>query len=430
MPKGKNKHLTIDDRIRIEKGIDCGESLASIARSISVSTSTVSREIKQNRTTYIIQGKKKTSCIHNYECHIRGLCRDDCTKLCRCCKIADCSMMCSEFEERACPTINSAPFVCGKCSRGFNCGLRRARYKAVEAQLAYEKRLVGTRQGISVDPIRLQRMVRTVKERLSCGQSFEAICASGDPTIVVSSRTLYRYAEAGIFGIANIDLPKKVVYKTRKSKPHISNNPIDRAGHTYSDFMDLSDEMHKRTVQMDTVMGIRGDFKCILTLHFPWMEFQLYILLYDHTQACVREAFDYLESLLGDAFADVFGVVLTDRGVEFADFEALERSSISQGKKRCRIYYCDALSSHQKASCEKNHVELRKILPKKTSFEELTNYDMAIVASHVNSYPRKSLGGIAPIDLAAEALPKDLLEGLGIKRIPPQDVVLKPSLLK
>lgn len=46
MPKGENRHLTIEDRVRVEKGLDNKESFASIARAIGVSTSTVSRGVK------------------------------------------------------------------------------------------------------------------------------------------------------------------------------------------------------------------------------------------------------------------------------------------------------------------------------------------------------------------------------------------------
>jgi len=71
-----------------------------------------------------------------------------------------------------------------------------------------------------------------------------------------------------------------------------------------------------------------------------------------------------------------------------------------------------------------------KIVPKKTSFEKLTAADMADIASHVNSYSKKSLGSKAPLDLAACVLSKNLLEELGIRRIAPDDVDLTPNLLR
>lgn len=88
------------------------------------------------------------------------------------------------------------------------------------------------------------------------------------------------------------------------------------------------------------------------------------------------------------------------------------------------------MKSGQKGACEKNHVELRKILPKGTSFQDLTPRDVAIISSHVNSYTRPALGGVAPLTLASQVLPSDLIDGLGIEPIPPDDVMLKPKLIK
>lgn len=47
----------------------------------------------------------------------------------------------------------------------------------------------------------------------------------------------------------------------------------------------------------------------------------------------------------------------------------------------------------------------------------------------MNSYVRAGQGA-APIDLARLALPESLLECLGITRVGPDEVVMKPSLLE
>lgn len=430
MPKGKNKHLKIEDRIRIEKGLERKESFASIAKSIGVSTSTVSREVKHNRYLRIPKGRKINICIHKRDCALTGICGHVCTiGHCRSCAKVRCNDVCKEFEERLCETLDHAPFVCGDCYRRANCAYRHADYRAVHAQTLYETRLVESREGISLSPSELQSTIKCVRGLLAKGQSFEAICSSGDPCIKVSARTLYRYADAGILGLANIELPRKVRYKPRKSTSKV-DRPMDRDGRSYADFLSLSEDAQIKAVQMDTVIGLKRDFKCILTIHFPLMEFQLHILLDEHTCDCVVGFLDWLEGVIGTrAFKEHFGVILTDRGIEFGNFKAIERSALTNGR-RCRVYYCDALASHQKASCEKNHVELRKILPKKTSFEELTPYKMALISSHVNSYPRKSLGGKSPYSLAVKALPKELFDELGIAYVAPQDVTLKPTLIK
>ena len=40
------------------------------------------------------------------------------------------------------------------------------------------------------------------------------------------------------------------------------------------------------------------------------------------------------------------GVLLTDRGSEFSDPLAIERSCLEPGKRRCRVFYCDPLVFH------------------------------------------------------------------------------------
>ena len=141
-------------------------------------------------------------------------------------------------------------------------------------------------------------------------------------------------------------------------------------------------------------------------------------------------ALDFIESVIGhERFKQLFGVILTDRGIEFADFEAIERSATGP-RRRCRVFYCDPMRSCQKGSCEKNHELIRRIIPKGSDLDVLTPYDIASVASHVNSYPRPSLEGKSPFSLATRKIPKVLLDKLGIKWLRADEVCLKPDVLK
>ena len=134
-------------------------------------------------------------------------------------------------------------------------------------------------------------------------------------------------------------------------------------------------------------------------------------------------ALDMLEKALGkERFQRLFGLILTDNGTEFSDTNALERS-VFGGTARCKVYYCDARQSQQKGACERNHVELRKLLPKGRgiSFDALEEYDLAITMSQLNSEPRPSLMGMSALSMLraadAEAFEK-LRETLGIEDIP------------
>ena len=427
MPRGKNKHMTIEDRVKIQRGVEERMSISAISREVGVSASTISRELKSNRTRIFRDDANWNPCSKKGACRLSGVCGGCEIAHCKACRRVRCWEVCAEYEERACERLERAPFVCAGCHRFSNCRFVRARYSAVDAQLAYERRLVESRRGISLGAAELESLVHLVKARLAQGWSLEAIWAVHSGQLPVSIRTMYSYVDAGLMGLANIDLPKKVRYKPRKA---ISGaRPIDRDGRSYSDFLDLPAEARDRHVQMDTVIGTRGDFKCILTVMLPKPRFQIMVLLEEHTCECVVGALDWIEATIGTAeFARLFGVILTDRGIEFCDFEAIERSCLSNAR-RCRVFYCDPMRSNQKGACERNHVELRRVLPKKTSFEGLTQYDVATVCTHVNNYPRESLGGKTPYSLAARLVPKELLEELGISRLRADEVTLRPSLL-
>lgn len=80
---------------------------------------------------------------------------------------------------------------------------------------------------------------------------------------------------------------------------------------------------------------------------------------------------------------------------------------------------------------EKNHVELRKIIPKGTSIDGLglDAWAVAGVCSHANSSMRLSIGNASPMALAKAALPASLLEGLGLELVPPDEVEARPELV-
>lgn len=301
---------------------------------------------------------------------------------CKTCKKGLCNRVCPEFLPNLCPKLSKAPFVCNDCGGryGFGCEFKC---------LFYDAKLAG---------------------EMKC-----------------SVRTFYRYIENGAVDIINLELRKKVSFKPRKSStPQLPRH--DLSGRTYAEFLDLPLEVQMSAVEMNCVEGKRGDSKAILTLLFRRYCFQLMMLLDKKDQIHVGCALDSIQSLCGKRFKEHFGVILTDRGSEFLDPDVIERGR--NGEKRCAVYYCDPMKSGQKGRCEKNHVELRKVIPKGTSLMELTERELSIVCSHVNSYRRKALGGASPFMIASQVLPAEIFEGLGLEPIDPDEVVMKPQLLQ
>ncbi|NTU88557.1 MAG: IS30 family transposase [Actinobacteria bacterium] len=429
MPTGKGKHLDRDDRESIQDGIKEGLSFREVARRLDVSPSTISHEVKENRTfrkSKIAGTMSSTRCANYRECELSDLCHTCKSQghSCKRCKTRYCFDLCSDFEQYRCHKLEKAPFVCDVCKTRARCSFDHALYRASSAQSLYEQRLRESRTGIDCNQADLEIMVDQVKRLLSQGHSLEAIWATHADRFPVGVRTFYNYIERGVMGMSNMELPKKVRYKLRNKKETLVPRS-DLTGRTYADWQALEEEERLNTVQMDCVLGRKDDTKVILSLHFPRFSFQFYILLDRKDQVHVAAALDALETYCEGRFSQVFPTILTDRGSEFLNFRDIEKNG------RTRVYYCDPVKPGQKGACEKNHVELRKILPKGvTDFDALTISDVSEVSSHVNSYPRPGLGGQAPIALASLVLPKSSLESLGIRHVPADDVIMRPSLLK
>ena len=88
------------------------------------------------------------------------------------------------------------------------------------------------------------------------------------------------------------------------------------------------------------------------------------------------------------------------------------------------------MRSGQKGGIEQAHTMLRMILPTKTSFEYLTQWDLRTIVDHINSTPRESLGGRTPYDVALENYGIDILKALQLRPIPPDEVNLTPKLIR
>ena len=183
---------------------------------------------------------------------------------------------------------------------------------------------------------------------------------------------------------------------------------------------------------MDTVEGSRGDSARLLTLLHRPSRFQLALPLPDGTCASVLAALSSLRGVLGeDGARRAFGAVLTDNGSEFAD-EGAVAALLGERDGETRLFYCDPRQSQQKGACEKNHVEIRKLLPKGAGarFDRLTAADCALLMSQVNSEPRGALGFLTPARVLRMALGEDasaLMDAFGIEELAPGELDLTPG---
>lgn len=264
------------------------------------------------------------------------------------------------------------------------------------------------------------------------GQPLTHIFSEHKEQIPVSERTLYRYIDAGMLGIGNLDLRRKVGYRQRRKQKEVIEkitNKKFRESRTYEDFL-LYMKRHPNInyLEMDTVLGSNRKGKRMLTMLFVENNLMLIFLLRDGKADSVVDCFDWLNSALGlDTFCKLFPVILTDNGSEFKRTIEMERTL--DGERRTRIFYCDPQSSWQKAHIEKNHEYIRYVIPKGRSMDSYTQEDFSLLASHINSTKRAQFGGKSPIELATTEEFRELMFVMGIQHIPADDVMLKKRLL-
>ena len=79
---------------------------------------------------------------------------------------------------------------------------------------------------------------------------------------------------------------------------------------------------------------------------------------------------------------------------------------------------------------EKNHEFIRYVLPKKTSFKNITQEDCNLIMNNINSLCRDSLNGKSPYEAMQFLCDEDILHLLNCYYIKPDDIILNDTLLK
>ena len=428
--RGNQKHLSLDDRIFIEKSLDSNTSFKEIAKYLCKDPTTISKEIKKHR-----QIKHPSSFVSFNHCAIAKDCKHvnvcrmtySCGRLCKHCKL--CNSKCPDFKPKRCLTNSRAPFVCNSCKKKSGCRLIKYYYRASSANKDYRTNLSLSREGINLSEDDFKNLDNLVSPLIIKGQPLAHIFASHETDIPCCRRTLYHYLNQCFLTARNIDLPRRVRYKPRRHhpKPALRNHAWleNRRYDDFTSFMNLYPETS--VVEMDTVEGVKGG-KVLLTLLFRQSRLMLAFLLKNKTQDEVLKVFRLMEDVIGTmAFKQTFPLLLTDNGSEFINPELIENGIDSI--IRTTVYYCDPRASYQKGSLEKNHEFIRYFLPQGTSFDMLTQTDITRMINHINSTARDGLNGHNPLKLASLLLSQSVIDYLKLELIPPDEVTLKPSLL-
>ena len=419
----KNLHLTVQERIIIEKGIENGfTKAAAIALTIGKDKSTVGKEIKKHRelvhkSSYKINCANMKNCSHNHVCD-----------------------NCADFKPFTCNRRDRSPGACSGCSKYTHCRYDKYRYKADFSHKKYREDLVDSRTGINMSYEECKAMADIIVPLIKAGHSPYHI-VTNHPELNISEKTLYNYIENGIFrefGLLDINLRIKTKRKITKKASNKYKKREDKKylnGRTYDDFINYTAEnKNLSVVEMDTVYN--NGSTCPFMQTFKFLDYSFMFIVYqeEKTAKSMVEGVDLLEKILGeDLFSEEVAIIKTDRGSEFCDAEGFEKEE--NESRRTRIFYCDPMASGQKGSLENNHKEIRYICPKENDLNDLglnSQEKENLIVSHINSQSKEHLKGKSPLEVMEFMNPAlyQKFKDFGIERINKDNIVLKPYLLK
>lgn len=395
-------HLSYEDRKNIEDGLNENKSINQISKEINRSHSSILREIDRNKKY------SEPSAWNNYKINHSDL-------------------------VLSCERLKHSPYVCNGCKSRSGCRKVRWTYYAREADNSYKEVKSEARKGINLTPEEVYKINSILTPLIKKGQTINHLYINHPDILDFSKPSFYNYVNNGVFEFSPLDFPRIVKYKKRKNSKNRRTRKereilINRK---YDDFQKfISNHPDFNIVEMDTVEGLKDENDCFLTLLWRKSKFMLIFKLESQTSEEVTRIFNILQTLIPyDDYKRLFEVILTDNGHEFFDVLNIECMH-STGEQVTKLFFCDPHMSCQKGMIEKNHEFIRYILPKGSSFKNITQEDCDLFMNNINSLCRDSLNGKSPYEAMLFLCDEYVLKSLNCYYIKPDEVILNDSLLK
>ena len=395
-------HLSYEDRKNIEDGLNENKSINQISKEINRSHSSILREIDRNKKY------SEPSAWNNYIINHSDL-------------------------VLSCERLKHSPYVCNGCKSRSGCRKVRWTYYAREADNSYKEVKSEARKGINLTAEEIYKINSILTPLIKKGQTINHLYINHPDILDFSKPSFYNYVNNGVFEFSPLDFPRIVKYKKRKNSKNRRTRKereilINRK---YDDFQKfISNHPDFNIVEMDTVEGLKEETDCFLTLLWRKSKFMLIFKLESQTSEEVTRIFNILQTLIPyDDYKRLFEVILTDNGHEFFDVLNIECMH-STGEQVTKLFFCDPHMSCQKGMIEKNHEFIRYILPKGSSFKNITQEDCDLFMNNINSLCRDSLNGKSPYEAMLFLCDEYVLKSLNCYYIKPDEVILNDSLLK
>lgn len=154
-------------------------------------------------------------------------------------------------------------------------------------------------------------------------------------------------------------------------------------------------EVKDRTIfghwEGDLVVGKKGTKTVLFTLTERKTRYEIIVKLKNKKTKTIAKAIDNLEKEYKEKFYQMFKTITFDNGVEFLGYEAIEKSSLKNGK-RFDIYYAHPYCSGERGTNENNNRLIRRWIPKGSDITNISIEFIKEIENWMNNYPRAMFG--------------------------------------
>ena len=211
----------------------------------------------------------------------------------------------------------------------------------------------------------------------------------------VTTQTIYNYIDLGLCNIKNIDLPKKVAFRTHakivRQRKRIYGRSIEERPSIVDERLEFGHW------EGDGIVG-KNHKGHLISLIERKTGFGFLFNVGDKKPVRIVDVLDYLEKAFGELFPVVFKSITFDNGVEFSHSDEMEADG------RTTIYYAHPYSSWERGTNENWNGIVRRYVPKKSSFDGLNDDVIHRITNTINDLPRKRFNYRTPKELFVEEL--------------------------
>lgn len=214
---------------------------------------------------------------------------------------------------------------------------------------------------------------------------------------IVCTATLYKYVYKNMIpSVGRTDLPYHKTPSKTACKPRRPSLKMLGAKTIEERPKAVYDRVLYGDWEMDTVVGGKNKGKeCLLVLTERLTLENIVRKMPNRRKETVVSTLDAIEHEIGiDAFRAKFHTITCDNGVEFSDYNGIEKS-MDGIHRRTNVYFCHPFCSGERGSNENNNKLIRRFIPKGANIGDWTETQIKEIESFMNNYPRKLFCGMS-----------------------------------